>query len=163
LSTPETKILIDCGVNMGSDNNAYPYLYIPEVTPLTDLDAVVVTHAHLDHSGLVPLLYKYGYDGPIYLTPPTRDLMLLLQLDFIDVSVREGKDAPYESSMVREALKHTIPLSYEAVTDIAPDVHLTLHNAGHILGSSTAHLHVGEGLCNVVFTGDIKYEKTTAL
>jgi len=160
LSTPETKILIDCGVNMGSDNNAYPYLYIPEVTPLTDLDAVVITHAHLDHSGLVPLLYKYGYDGPIYLTPPTRDLMLLLQLDFIDVSVREGKDAPYESSMVREALKHTIPLSYEAVTDIAPDVHLTLHNAGHILGSSTAHLHVGEGLCNVVFTGDIKYEKT---
>jgi len=160
LSTSETKILIDCGINTNSENSAYPYLNLPEITPLDELDGIVITHAHLDHCGLVPLLYRYGYDGPIYLTYPTRDLMVLLQLDYIDVSARDGKEIPYDSAMVKEALKHTIPINYGSVTDIAPDVHLTLHNAGHILGSSLAHFHVGTGLCNVVFTGDMKYEKT---
>lgn len=160
LSTPETKILIDCGVNVGSDDNATPYLYIPEVSPISQIDAVVLTHAHLDHSGLLPLLYKYGYEGPVYCTPPTRDLMALLQLDFIDVAAKEGKTIPYESSMIRETLKHTITLNYGDVTDIAPDMKLTLHNAGHILGSSVVHFHVGDGLYNIAFTGDHKYEKT---
>ncbi len=160
LSTPETKVLIDCGVNVGSDDNGTPYLYIPEVTPIGQIDAVVLTHAHLDHSGLIPLLYKYGYEGPVYCTPPTRDLMALLQLDFIDVAAKEGKTIPYESSMIRETLKHTITLNYGDVTDIAPDMKLTLHNAGHILGSSVVHFHVGDGLYNVAFTGDHKYEKT---
>lgn len=160
LSTPETKVLIDCGVNVGSDDNATPYLYIPEVSPISQIDAVVLTHAHLDHSGLLPLLYKYGYEGPVYCTPPTRDLMALLQLDFIDVAAKEGKTIPYESSMIRETLKHTITLNYGDVTDIAPDMKLTLHNAGHILGSSVVHFHVGDGLYNIAFTGDHKYEKT---
>jgi KH/beta-lactamase-domain protein len=160
LSTPETKVLIDCGVNVGSDENGTPYLYIPEVTPISQLDAVVLTHAHLDHSGLIPLLYKYGYEGPVYCTPPTRDLMALLQLDFIDVAAKEGKTIPYPSTMIRETLKHTITLDYGGVTDIAPDMKLTMHNAGHILGSSIVHFHVGDGLYNIAFTGDHKYEKT---
>jgi hypothetical protein len=158
LSTPETRILIDCGVNVGTDEP--PYLYVPEVNPIDHIDAVVVTHAHLDHSGLVPLLFKYGYDGPVYTTLPTRDLMALLQLDYIDVASREGKKIPYEPSMVREALLHTITLDYGSVTDIAPDVKVTFYNAGHILGSSIVHFHIGEGLHNVVFTGDFKYERT---
>lgn len=160
LSTPETKVLIDCGVNVGSDENGTPYLYIPEVTPISQLDAVVLTHAHLDHSGLIPLLYKYGYEGPVYCTPPTRDLMALLQLDFIDVAAKEGKTIPYPSTMIRETLKHTITLDYGGVTDIAPDMKLTMHNAGHILGSSIVHFHIGDGLYNIAFTGDYKYEKT---
>lgn len=160
LSTPETKVLIDCGVNVGSDDNGTPYLYVPEVTPISQIDAVVLTHAHLDHSGLIPLLYKYGYEGAVYCTPPTRDLMALLQLDFIDVAAKEGRTIPYESSMIRETLKHTITLNYGDVTDIAPDMKLTLHNAGHILGSSVVHFHVGDGLYNIAFTGDHKYEKT---
>ncbi|UZE92634.1 MAG: beta-CASP ribonuclease aCPSF1 [Methanosarcinales archaeon] len=160
LSTPETRVLIDCGVNLGSENNGTPYLYAPEVSPINQIDAVVLTHAHLDHSGLLPLLYKYGYDGPLYLTPPTRDLALLLQLDYIEVAVREGKKAPYDSAMIREALKHTIMLNYGEVTDIAPDIRLTFYNAGHILGSSIAHFHIGEGLYNIAFTGDFKYEPT---
>ena len=106
------------------------------VHPISQIDAVVLTHAHLDHIGLVPLLYKYGFEGPVYCTPPTRDLMALLQLDYIDVAAREGKKTPYESAMIREVLKHTITLNYGDVTDIGPDMKLTLHNAGHILGSS---------------------------
>jgi len=160
LSTPESKIIIDCGVNVGSDDSATPYLYVPEVYPLNQIDAVVLTHAHLDHCGLVPMLYKYGYEGPIYCTPPTRDLAVLLQLDYIEVAEREGKRVPYNSAMIREALKHTITLNYGDVTDIAPDTKLTMHNAGHILGSAVCHFHVGDGLYNVAITGDFKFEKT---
>ncbi|MGM0770936.1 MAG: beta-CASP ribonuclease aCPSF1 [Halobacteriota archaeon] len=160
LSTPESKVMIDCGVNVGSDDNMTPYLYLPEVQPLNQIDAVVLTHAHLDHQGLVPLLYKYGYEGPIYCTSPTRDMMVLLQLDYIDVAAKDGKRIPYESADVREGLKHTITLDFEEVTDIAPDIKLTFHNAGHIIGSAISHFHIGDGLHNVVITGDYKYGPT---
>ncbi len=159
LQTPESRILVDCGVNV-SNIQSTPYLYVPELQPLDALDAVVITHAHLDHCGLVPLLYKYGYRGPIYMTPPTRDLMVLLQLDFIEVAAREGSNVPYNSALIREALKHTITLDYGVVTDISPDVRLTFYNAGHILGSAIAHFHIGEGHYNVAFTGDFKFERT---
>ncbi len=160
LSTPETKVLVDCGVNTGAESNGTPYLYVPEVSPLSSIDAVVLTHAHLDHCGMIPLLFKYGYDGPVYMTPPTRDLMALLQLDYIEVASREGKRPPYDSALIRETLKHTITLNYGDVTDIAPDMRLTFYNSGHILGSAISHFHIGEGLYNVAFTGDFKYEKT---
>ncbi|KAB1192073.1 MULTISPECIES: beta-CASP ribonuclease aCPSF1 [Haloferax] len=160
LSTPETRILIDCGDKPGSDD--VPYLQVPEAlgSGANSLDAVVLTHAHLDHSALIPLLFKYGYDGPIYTTEPTRDLMGLLTLDYLDVASKEGRAPPYESEMVREAIKHTIPLEYGDVTDIAPDVKLTFHNAGHILGSAVSHFHIGDGLYNVAFSGDIHYDDT---
>ncbi len=159
LQTPESKVLIDCGVNVGNIQQS-PYLYVPEIQPLDSIDAVVVTHAHLDHCGLVPILFKYGYRGPVYLTSPTRDLMVLLQIDFIEVAGREGNPTAYDSQHVREALKHTITLDYGVVTDISPDIRLTFYNAGHILGSAIAHFHIGEGLYNIAFTGDFKFEKT---
>jgi KH/beta-lactamase-domain protein len=162
LSTRTSKILIDCGldVSAGGNGNDTPYLNVPEIMPLDSIDGVVITHAHLDHSGITPALYKYGYDGPIYCTMPTRDMAALLQLDYIKVAAGEGKKAPYESTHIREAVKHTICLKYQETTDVAPDIRLTLHNAGHILGSSVAHLHMGEGVYNIAFTGDIKFEKT---
>ena len=160
LSTPETRVMVDCGVNTGAESNGTPFLYVPEVSPLSSIDAVVLTHAHLDHCGMIPLLFKYGYDGPVYMTPPTRDLMALLQLDYIEVASREGKRPPYDSALIRETLKHTITLNYGDVTDIAPDMRLTFYNSGHILGSAISHFHIGEGLYNVAFTGDFKYEKT---
>ncbi|MGM0398636.1 MAG: beta-CASP ribonuclease aCPSF1 [Halobacteriota archaeon] len=160
ISTPETRILVDTGDKPGSDD--VPYLQVPEAlgAGASTIDAVVLTHAHLDHSALVPLLYKYGYDGPIYTTEPTRDLMGLLTLDYLDVASKEGRTPPYGSEMVREAIKHTIPLEYGDVTDIAPDVKLTFHNAGHILGSAVSHFHIGDGLYNVAFSGDIHYDDT---
>jgi KH/beta-lactamase-domain protein len=161
LSTPETRVLVDCGDKPGAEGEV-PYLQVPEALGAgpSNLDAVVLTHAHLDHSALIPLLFKYGYDGPIYTTEPTRDLMGLLQLDYLDIAAKEGRTPPYESEMVREAIKHTIPLEYGDVTDIAPDIKLTLHNAGHILGSAISHFHIGDGLYNVAFSGDIHYEDT---
>src|SRR5512137_1456434 len=161
LMTRESKVLIDCGVSVAAeDGGSTPYLSAPELMPIESIDAVVITHAHLDHCGLVPALFKYGYEGPVYCTNPTRDLMSLLQLDFIKVAVGEAKKAPYESSHIRDVVMHCIPLKYGETTDISPDVRLTFQNAGHILGSSIAHFHVGDGLYNIAFTGDIKFEKS---
>ncbi len=160
MTTQDSKVLIDCGIDVSSPNNGSPYLHLPEVLPLESIDGVVVTHAHLDHSGLVPLLYKYGYDGPVYCTYPTRDVMTLLQMDYLKVSAEEAKKSPYSSENIREELKNSIPLNYGDTTDIAPDIRLTMHRAGHILGSSICHFHIGDGLYNIAFTGDIKYEHT---
>jgi KH/beta-lactamase-domain protein len=161
LNTPETRVLIDCGDKPGAKGEV-PYLQVPEAlgAGASNIDAVVLTHAHLDHSALVPLLFKYGYDGPIYCTEPTRDLMGLLTLDYLDVAAKEGRTPPYDSAQVREAIKHCIPIEYGDVTDIAPDLKLTFHNAGHILGSAVSHFHVGDGLYNVAFSGDIHYDDT---
>ncbi len=160
LSTPESRILIDCGEKPDNSTNNAPYLYVPEIHPLSQLDAVVLTHAHLDHCALVPLLYKYGFDGPVYSTPPTRDLSAMLQLDYLDVVSKEDRKIPYSSNDVKSYIKHSITLNYGSVTDIAPDIKLTFHNAGHILGSAIAHFHVGDGLYNVAFTGDFNYSKS---
>ena len=161
ISTPNTRVLVDCGNKPGA-NGETPYLDVPEAlgSGASTIDAIVLTHAHLDHSAFVPLLFEHGYDGPVYCTEPTRDLLGLLTLDYIDSADADGRKPPYDSTMVREALKHTITLEYGDVTDIAPDVKLTLHNAGHVLGSSVVHFHVGEGLYNVAFSGDVHYGET---
>jgi len=164
VQTRESSVLLDCGINPGSSKpfEAFPRLDIPAFE-IDSLDAVVISHAHLDHCGLVPFLYKYGYDGPVYCSAPTSNLMTLLQLDYLDVASKQGIIPLYDQKDVRECVLHTIPLRYGVVTDIAPDMRLTLHNAGHILGSSILHLHIGEGLHNVVYTGDYKYARTMLL
>ncbi len=163
LQTPESKILLDCGINIAADEkNAYPYLDSPEFS-IEELDAVIVTHSHLDHCGLVPYLYKMGYKGPCYMTSPTRDIAALLCLDLIDVAFKQAKKPLYSSSDVKEMVKHCITLSYDEVTDITPDVRITLYNAGHTLGSAMIHLHIGNGLHNLLYTGDFKYLRTQLL
>ncbi len=162
LQTSESNILVDLGVNVGAPTRAFPRLDMPELN-IEQLDAVVLSHAHLDHSGMVPFLYKYGYRGPVYMTAPTLNLSTLLQLDYLDVAEREGKLRPYKDKDVKEAVLHTIPLSYGEVTDIAPDVRVTLHNAGHILGSAMVHLHIGDGQYNLAYTGDFKFGRTRLL
>ena len=164
VQTRESNVLLDCGINPGSSRpfEAFPRLDDPSFE-IDSLDAVVISHAHLDHCGLVPFLYKYGYDGPVYCSAPTSNLMTLLQLDYLDVASKQGIMAPYDQKDVRECVLHTLPLRYGVVTDIAPDIRLTLHNAGHILGSSLSHLHIGEGLHNIVYTGDYKYARTMLL
>ncbi len=164
VQTRESSVLLDCGINPGSSK---PFKLFPRFDAPTfeidSLDAVAISHAHLDHCGLVPFLYKYGYDGPVYCSAPTSNLMTLLQLDYLDVASKQGITPPYDQKDIRECVLHTIPLRYGVVTDIAPDIRLTLHNAGHILGSSVIHLHVGEGLHNIVYTGDYKYARTMLL
>ena len=159
-----STVLLDCGINPGAQDPsmAYPRFDTDEFD-LEKLDAVVISHAHLDHCGILPFLYKYGYDGPIYCSEPTQVLMTLHQLDYLDVHSREGSHSPFDQKDVREVVTHTIPLRYNVVTDVAPDIKLTLHNAGHILGSSIVHLHIGEGLHNIVYSADFKFGRTMML
>ncbi|MDP3734591.1 MAG: beta-CASP ribonuclease aCPSF1 [Nanoarchaeota archaeon] len=163
LQTPESRVLIDCGIDPGEEGTeSYPYLDAPEFN-ISELDAVVVTHSHLDHSGLIPYLFKYGYKGPVYCTAPTRDVMALLQLDMVKIQRSEGKEPIFTSEEVRQMVLHTICLEYDEVADITPDVRLTLYNAGHILGSSIVHFNIGNGLHNFAYTGDLKYARTNVL
>ncbi len=162
LQTPESRVLLDCGLDVASDQQPYPFLESPEFK-IDELDAVIITHSHLDHSGLLPYLFKYGYRGPVYCTPPTRDVMALLQLDAIKIMVNEGRDPLYTQDDIKEMVKHTICLDYEEVNDITPDVRITLYNAGHILGSAMVHLHIGNGLHNLLYTGDLKFGKSQLL
>ncbi len=160
LQTPESRVLLDCGIDVSDTSDSYPHLEAPEFD-IKELDAVIVSHAHLDHSGLVPYLFKYGYEGPVYCTSPTRDVMSLLQLDVVKIQRGEGKDPIYTSDEIKKTVKHTICLKYDEVTDITPDVRITFHNAGHILGSGMVHIHIGNGLHNLLYTSDMKYGETS--
>lgn len=159
IQTPESRVMIDCGINVSSENRAFPHLEVPEIR-LPELDAVIISHAHLDHCGFIPYLFKYGFEGPVYCTPATRDLAVLLQLDYVDIAEREDRPLPYNKRDINTFIRHCIPLDYGDVTDIAPDIRITFHNAGHILGSSIVHAHIGEGLYNLVYTGDMKFDRT---
>jgi len=160
VETPKSKLLVDCGVNLGgSGQNRFPYLQVKEFDP-NETDGIIISHAHLDHCGMVPYIYEYGYEGPLYCTPPTLDLFTLLCLDYIDVLQRNGVQTPFTAKGVKEAVRHSIALEYNEVSDVGPDVRLTFQQAGHLLGSAQVHLHVGQGLHNIVFTGDLKFGKT---
>jgi hypothetical protein len=128
-----------------------------------ELDAIIISHSHLDHVGFVPALYEYGYSGPVYMTTPTLDLATLLWLDYIDV-MQKGTTTPlYTAKGVKEAVKRTITLEYGEVSDVAPDVRLTFQNAGHILGSALVHLHIGDGMHNILYALDQKFARTNLL
>lgn len=161
--TPETKVMLDCGINPGemSGLDAYPRLDWFNFD-LDDLDAVVISHAHIDHQGFLPTLFKYGYRGPVYCTEPTLPLMILLQTDSVKIANSNGTYLPYSSRDVNEVIKHCITLPYGKPTDISPDVTITLNNAGHIMGSSTVHLNIS-GAHNILYSGDYKYAKTQLL
>ena len=167
VQTNESFVLVDFGINVAALNDpkkAFPHFDAPEFRYVLNeglLDAIIITHAHLDHSGLLPYLFRYNlFDGPIYTTPPTRDLMVLLQKDFIEIQQSNGVEPLYKPKDIKEVVKHTITLDYGEVRDISPDMRLTLHNAGHILGSAIVHLHIGNGLHNVAVTGDFKFIPT---
>jgi len=157
LQTRNSNVLMDCGVVPGTGE--FPFFDAPEFD-LEKLDALILSHSHIDHGALLPYLYEKGYRGPLYLTAPTRDTIVLLCLDYIDVCQKNGKTPPYSKKAVEKMVKHSITLGYGEVSDIARDIRLTLQPAGHLLGSSMVHLHIGEGLHNLLYTGDLKYGPT---
>jgi KH/beta-lactamase-domain protein len=164
VETKESKVLIDCGIDPGANSliNQFPrFDAISE--KISQLDAIIISHAHLDHSALVPYLFKYDFNVPVFCSEPTLPLMAMLQSDFISVAGKEGASPPYTEKDIRKMLLHAIPLKYKTVTNITPDIRLTLYNSGHILGSAIIHLHIGEGFHNIIYTSDFKFEKTRLL
>ena len=163
LQTPVSKVLLDCGIDVASQGtDKFPYLDIPEFN-LSQLDAIIISHVHLDHVGLLPYIYKMGYRGPVYMTAPSRDIAALLSLDFIGVAYKQASKPLFDSTDIKEMVKHSICLNYNEVTDITPDIRLTFYNSGHVLGGAVSHLNIGNGLHNLVYTGDFKYAHSRLL
>lgn len=151
--THESKILLDFGIkSYDGDSDLLPRLDIYGVG-MNEIDAVIISHAHLDHCGAVPILCKYGYDGPVYCTEPTFPIMISILRDYVSRS----KEPLYSTRDIETLITHVIPLNYSAVTDISPDVRITFANSGHMIGSASTHLHIGNGDHNIVYTADLKF------
>jgi uncharacterized protein len=161
LSTNESNVLLDCGMNLYTKDplSKFPRFDSTGIKP-SEIDAVLLTHAHFDHTGFLPMLFKYGYNGPVYCTEPTAYLMYILYREYIK---HYGPEAHYTDTEFEKIFSHLISLNYNIVTDVAPDIKVTLYNAGHIIGSSSFHLHIGNGDHNFVYTGDIKFGKSSYL
>ena len=163
LQTENSKVLLDCGIVVSSSGtDRFPYFNVPEFD-INTLDAIIISHAHLDHVGLLPYLYKMGYKGPVYMTTPSRDLAALLALDFIGVAYKQASKPLFDSADIKEMVKHSICLNFNEVTDVTPDIRLTFYNSGHVLGSAMCHLNIGNGAHNLLYAADYKYSKTQLL
>ncbi len=155
LTLGDTTIMIDCGMFQGGSlcdpKNAGPFPY-----DLHSIDAVFVTHAHLDHVGRIPKLFADGFTGTVYSTAPTRDIATLLFADTIHLSSKEAKEhghAPlYEESAVHLAMKHWKTVEYNQDISLG-ELHVRFRDAGHILGSAMLEVeHKGKKL---VYSGDL--------
>lgn len=150
LETPKTKILVDCGLFQGCDEcvdlNFEDFKFNPR-----KVDAVFVTHAHLDHIGRLPKLVRGGFDGKIYSTAPTRELAKLLLEDALSIAQRKGRGLYSEPD-----LKKTLSLWEEAPYGgelKVGDLLMEFRNAGHILGSAMVKIRGGGK--NILFSGDL--------
>ena len=168
------KILVDCGLFQGLKDlrlrNWEPF----PVDPKT-INAVVITHAHIDHTGYLPKLFKEGFNGPVYCTVATKDLMNILLLDSAKLQEEEAewafkkgyskhsKPMPlYTVEDVNGILNHFKGFAYHETIAISKDVSIRYYDAGHILGSAITEVIIrGEKMRKtVVFSGDIgRYNK----
>lgn len=173
LETSKHRVLIDCGLFQERAFQSRNWDECP-IDPET-LDAVVLTHAHIDHTGLLPRLVRQGYNGPIYATKPTCDLADIMLLDAAHIQKedlkykqkrhkKQGKTSPYpyeplfDEHDAGNTLKKLVGVPYETSKEIFDDIHVTFHEAGHILGSSSLQFTVYDDdghARDVVFSGDI--------
>ncbi len=149
------NILIDCGFFQGvkvcDDKNNNPFAYDPST-----IDALFVTHAHLDHVGRIPKLFNEGFKGKIYSTPPTREIAELMFNDTVRIIEREAKadghEPLYREDAVKKAMKNWEVLPYDKDVVIG-ELHIRFRDAGHILGSAMLEIeHNGKKL---VYSGDL--------
>ena len=155
LEVGHTKILIDCGLQQGSRyserENFLPFSYDPR-----EIEALFVSHAHIDHVGRIPMLYRQGFRGKIYSTPPTKDCAEFLLLDSEHILGREaeedGREAPYDANDVMEVMRLWEKRRYHEEMQIR-DIHVQFWDAGHVLGSASIMVFV-EGK-RVLFSGDL--------
>ncbi|HZK02480.1 MAG TPA: MBL fold metallo-hydrolase, partial [Anaerovoracaceae bacterium] len=170
ITTEESKILLDCGLFQGNNDieelNYEPFGFNP-----SDIDFVVLSHAHIDHSGRLPLLVKQGFEGKIYCTDATADLLDVMLKDsgYIQEKETEWKNRKNERAgrplveplyTVKDAevaLRHVEPVLYDQLIEPSKDVKVVFNDAGHILGSAIIELFVKENgeSSKLVFTGDL--------
>ena len=159
LEIGDKKILIDCGFVQGERDdeakNFAPFTYDPKT-----IDAVLVTHAHVDHTGRLPFLYRQGFRGTIFSTPPTKDLALLLMDDSVGILAREHQIEELVMDEIFDIVKNERKLAacmktqgYESPFLLGDDIEIRFLNAGHILGSSFVQIRA-QGK-TILFSGDI--------
>lgn len=154
----DTKVLVDCGMFQSgrfSDNkNFEPLAFDPK-----SLAAVIITHAHIDHTGRIPKLIRDGFRGKIIATPPTLDFAYILLLDSEGLLKKEAKynhhDPLYNIDDVETMKRHFMPLEYNDTFSISKNLSVTLRDAGHILGSSIVELVSETPKIKTVFSGDL--------
>jgi len=146
-----TKILLDYGIKLERTGIEYPL-------PVdTNLDAIVISHAHLDHSGHLPHLFQ-GSKSLAFMTPPTLELSEMLWQDSLKIARIEGNEAPFSRIEIQKTEKYTFPTNYGKKMDISEDVSLEMFDAGHILGSAMTKINMGNK--TLVYTGDFKLIET---
>ena len=164
LETEQAKVLVDCGLFQGSRElearNAEPFAYDAKT-----IDAVIVTHSHLDHVGRLPQLIGAGFKGKIFATSPTIDFTRLILEDSVRVLEEKARHAgvvPLFSQMeVDEVMRQFVAADYYKKTQAAPGVEFTFHDAGHILGSAIVELRIKNQESGekeetiIVFSGDL--------
>ncbi len=148
MDTEGAKILLDAGVKLGKKTE------FPEIDEelAKSIDYIVLSHAHLDHSGYIPFLVEMGFRGGIIATKPTRDLTQVLWADYRRIAKERGDIAFSEKSM-GEALKRFELVEYGEKKQLGKNLYITLHDAGHILGSAQALVTAGEQ--RILYSGDI--------
>lgn len=157
LETKEAKVLIDCGLIQGEHflekQNLEPFPYNAK-----EIDAVFVTHAHIDHTGRLPRLYKEGFRGEIFSTPPTRDFaeQLLIDSEHLLSKEAEQKNEPqlYTLADVNETIKLWHTVKYRQKMDFK-DLEIEFYDAGHILGSSSIVFTEKTSGKKIAFSGDL--------
>ncbi|MFA5997862.1 MAG: MBL fold metallo-hydrolase [Candidatus Paceibacterota bacterium] len=151
------KVLVDCGIEQGADF-AVEEVYGPFPYDVKTIDALVVTHAHLDHVGRIPKLVRDGFHGKIFMTPATRDLAALILLDSSHILAEEagrlGRMPLYDANDVEAAFALVETLEYHTEKEVAPGLSAYFRNTGHILGSASVRITDEDGT-TVVLTGDI--------
>src|SRR5665213_1760104 len=151
------KILIDCGIEQGRDFSEKT-MYAPFPYDASKIDALVLTHAHLDHVGRCPKLIKEGFKGNAYMTPPTRDLAELILRDSAHILAQDAErhhlPLLYTDEDVTRFLATVEMLDYHVEKEIAPGLSIYLRNTGHILGSCSVRIRDASG-ASMAFTGDL--------
>ncbi|NCC57735.1 MAG: MBL fold metallo-hydrolase, partial [Synergistales bacterium] len=169
-----SRVLVDCGIFQGKEDdrkNREPFSFSP-----VSLDAVLLTHAHMDHSGRIPLLVKEGFKGKVFATLPTLELVKVLWYDSANLMKEEAEwktkknsrkgleevEPLYSAEHVDQSIRHLSASSYDDKIEVAPGIFVRFRDAGHILGSAILEIWLveGEKEVKIVFSGDLGPQKT---
>lgn len=151
------NVMFDCGMHMGfQDERKFPdFSYVTREGSLTEhIDCVIISHFHLDHCGALPYMSEMvGYNGPIYMTQPTKAIAPILLEDFRRISVeRKGESNFFTSQNIKDCMKKVITINLHQTIQVYDDLEIKCYYAGHVLGAGMYLVKSGQQ--SVVYTGD---------